>query len=69
MRIYCRTNNDRDQHISWPTRLPTRPLEGEHILSVCGMHTRKIVQITHAWTKTDEPYHEDKAYLILELGK
>lgn len=49
---------------SWPVELQCRPMVGDRVRSISGLHTRKIASITHVGGDPDGKYG---AHLEIEL--
>ena len=63
--VRCFTNEDNLKLVQWPVFLSVRPLIGERISSVDGMHSRKIVSIEHVANRSPIL----GSFLALELTK
>lgn len=61
--VRVHTNDDRLHRVQWPTEMCVRPNKGDRVLSLCGQHSRKVCDVTHAVSR------EGDAYLLVEVNK
>ena len=65
MKIWVRTNVDKDKNIEWIHELSCRPMIGDRIESLDRKHTRKICGITHSFVNQ---HGRDYPILIIEIN-